>query len=443
MSTQGCIWASFTVVWCQTWLCQAYADDSRVQCTSLLQVDTRPGRKAALHETVHPNSTAAFAELWSNASDPSPKGLPKVETSHAEADITLQASSSAHASISEVIPQADRSSLSQVLAAKAWASRLATQLTQVAAHLFQKRLEGGMEPFTIVALSMVLLLSLLMVIFIYLHHCYGHHAAPERHDAAPSPNPNKQVQYTKQDRQRASPPASTRSSPKAPPVSNVRPPDSAARQQDPRILCKELLVPEKTECVLAVPYLGLETSSARNSSRSYAVTDKKGKTLLSVTLELPSGPAGHMLERLTLQPAAGQDALASCDILIPAAVARSNVEPKPKIRCTIMTKAGDLFGRIEFESLKTGGDPNSQCFEMVGVGGTWRLSFYGNLVDHTLNVTNDKSQLLGTVETAQLPFGEPGSYYQLRVAPLADAGLILIALLALDRMHAAGYRNTN
>lgn len=202
-------------------------------------------------------------------------------------------------------------------------------------------------------------------------------------------------------------------------------------------------MPEKTECVLAVPYLGLETSSARNSSRSYAVTDKKGKTLLSVTLELPSGPAGHMLERLTLQPAAGQDALASCDILIPAAVARSNVEPKPKIRCTIMTKAGDLFGRIEFESLKTGGDPNSQCFEMVGVGGTWRLSFYGNLVDHTLNVTNDKSQLLGTVETAQLPFGEPGSYYQLRVAPLADAGLILIALLALDRMHAAGYRNTN
>lgn len=373
-----------------------------MHCTSLLQVDSRPGRKPFVSEK--------------------PLVDHKVPLEPFGKETAKEPASSAVAAVSEPGTGLETAALLQEGATTTGAQLLISQL-EAGAWLLHYLKDGG-GTFTIVAIVIVLFMGLAMGLFVYFHHQHR----PEKEKLRPGPA-SAPPQQAREERPRKSPPVSQRSHEPAPAAQQAAPPP---RPVDNRILCKELVVPEGTECVLAVPITGLE--STRRSRKTFDITDKKGKTLLKVALEIPKGPSGHMLERLTLQSASAQDALASCDILIPVLNRGSG---GPKIRCSIQSKTGDLFGRIDFEAQTS---DTGQCYEMIGVGGTWHVSFYGNLGEHSLNVTNDKSQLLATVEQANLSFASPGSYYQLRVAPLSDAGLILIALLALDRMFAASSR---
>lgn len=399
------------VLWCNFLLCEADVSESLLDRVCLLQVDSRPGRRSAkLHKTRFDQALKPYEKVFGE----SRKDAEKANANLAEATANDQASDIVHASL-----------LQKGIAVKEIAPPSAeTWLTQFLAH-FQSHEGQHIEAFTVVVIAIVLLLGfnrrLSMGLFVYFYH--RQRSMQEKPRSAPS----KQVQ---EDRPATSPKNSQQSH-EALAMCNACPPDPSVRALEQRVLCKELVVPEGTECLLAVPVTGLETT--RRSHRLFAVTDKKGKTLFNVALKIAKGPAGHIRERLTLQSVSGQDSLASCDVLIP--VLNCSLDGS-KLQCTIESKAGDMFGSIDYNAPKVGED-SRKCYEMVGAGGTWHMSFYGNLADHSLNVTNDKSQLLGVVEPASLHFGEPGSYYQLHVAPSADAGLILIALLALDRMQSA------
>lgn len=422
---QSHLWAMLAVIWCHAALADVHSAGSSGQCTSLLQVDTRPGRKPTQINGAQSDHVGASMGADGKTKSTSHQGLATAQTSLSLAAAHVSAGGSQPAAYADkdTVPQ---EATSQVAEAAGISAKLRMQFSQLASQILQRR-TGSVDTFTIVALVIVLFLSILLGLFLAFHH--RQQSMPEQ---------KVPLRQTQEDRPRQSPPASQRShQAAAPSPPSPYPPDQSTRPPDRRVLCKELVVPEGTECVLAVPVTGLETS--QRTQRNFAVTDKKGKTLLSVNLVLPKGPSGHRIERLTLQSAGGGDALASCDIVIPTVGSGAG---GPRISCTIQSKDDNLFARMKFElhdapKAAEGETQLGQCYEMVGVGGTWTVSFYGDLSNHNLNVTNDKSQLLGTVEAANLPFGEPGSHYQLRVAPLADAGLILMALLALDRMKCA------
>lgn len=64
-----------------------------------------------------------------------------------------------------------------------------------------------------------------------------------------------------------------------------------------------------------------------------------------------------------------------------------------------------------------------------------RLHFWGALEDFALNVTDDRGVLLATTERCSVDFETNNEFFRLRVAPLADVGLILCGLLSLSKLE--------
>jgi len=96
---------------------------------------------------------------------------------------------------------------------------------------------------------------------------------------------------------------------------------------------------------------------------------------------------------------------------------------------------------VEFRILDAEGKPfatltqvqGQQRFELTTQHG-FKLYFYGNFQTQAINVTDEDDSLLATTEPCGVDFDQTGIYYRLRVAPLANVGHSLCALLCIGQI---------
>lgn len=134
--------------------------------------------------------------------------------------------------------------------------------------------------------------------------------------------------------------------------------------------------------------------------------------------------AGHRKQRFMLTSVQGDTILAYCC---------TKSEAVEELQ--IYRHSGDFFAN--FSKAEKG-----VRFVIISKAG-WKIYFQGELGDGILNVTNEHGQLLATTEPCpqrpstahpleRLSSTPPLQYYQLRIGPLVDAGLLLCGLLALN-----------
>jgi hypothetical protein len=213
--------------------------------------------------------------------------------------------------------------------------------------------------------------------------------------------------------------------------------------------CPELVVPPGRECVLLVPMKTMAFSIS-TENEDYQVVDLRGNAVLRVRLSPgtrrsmnmlapePVGSAGgYSVGKITLMAEGTEEILAYC---IPCAGLDAIVGPGSKKRggeFTIHHSSGELFGNIQGVSLPDWESPEERYVLSSASG---RLHFWGSLEDFALNVTDDQGVLLATTERCSVDFTTRNEYFRLRVAPLADVGLILCGLLSLSKLEV--YRST-
>merc|ERR1719313_576774 len=146
---------------------------------------------------------------------------------------------------------------------------------------------------------------------------------------------------------------------------------------------------------------------------------------------------GYSVGKIILMAEGTEEILAYC---IPCAGLDSIVGPGKKKRggeFTIHHSSGELFGNIQGVCLPDWESPEERYVLSCASG---RLHFWGALEDFALNVTDDQGVLLATTERCSVDFTTRNEYFRLRVAPLADVGLILSGLLSLSKLEV--YRAT-
>lgn len=393
---------------------------SSLSCTSLIQFKSHTVKRAP--RVSAPNSDP-HTQNDQNAVDAENDAPEHIEAAEAPPPSTGSPRPEAHAQHMPYVMHQTLLSLSfweHEVAATAWpvaqkvASDALRRLSTLAVDC-HARLQREPQAFTIIVVALVVLMTVALGTFV--HFIYMH-----QQDDGPSP-PQQEVRT----RALKQPPSSRPSG--GTPMQSQRSSRGSARG-DSALLCPELVVPDGTECVLAVPVV---SGPVMEAVSSFGVCDKKGKALLNVAVDVsPSSeaPAGHAFERIMLMSSKSNGGhLAYCELLIPM-----NRSATASTRCMVFKQEGNLFARLDMIAKSTTPNGEYEHYMLKGASGGWQLDFYGSLVDRTFNVTNDQSQLLATAEQSDFSFGRGGQYYQLRVAPLADAGLILCALLALDRM---------
>lgn len=188
--------------------------------------------------------------------------------------------------------------------------------------------------------------------------------------------------------------------------------DSTDRQ-----FCPDLVVPEQCECMLMVPVYA--------PNGTFSICDMNGRTVLHASAQTKSGPQGALWQ-LTLHTITGE-ALAHC----------------------VEARGGSLSIGMEFHILDAKAErfgsiiqlQGQQRFELTTVSGL-KLNFWGNFQTQAVNVTDVHGGLLATTEPCGADFEQTGNYYNLRVAPLANVGYSLCALLCIGQILRSGSRSS-
>jgi len=165
--------------------------------------------------------------------------------------------------------------------------------------------------------------------------------------------------------------------------------------------CRDLVVPMQCECILQVPVYA--------PPGRFSISDMNGHAVLTADAQ-SSGPGG-MAWNVTLKTAQG-DPLAHMH----------EVHGGKEFR--ILGAKGEYYGSLgaQYEG--------AQRFLLTTQSGE-KLHFWGNFQTQAVNVTNDQNGLLATTEPSE---DARGTYYRLRVAPLANVGTSLCALLCIGQL---------
>lgn len=183
-------------------------------------------------------------------------------------------------------------------------------------------------------------------------------------------------------------------------------------------LCPQLVVPELNECVLAIPI---------TADESFDVVDLDGNAVLSASEATAVGrSSGKVLNLMALD---GQVIATAC----PAAESTGQQAASPR--------AGRIGPELLLHRGGTGGEfygsiaPASERgrYKLRTLDGM-QLHFRGRFGEHAVSVTDDSQRLLATTEAASMPFDPDGRYYRICVAPLTDVGLVLLCVIAIDRL---------
>lgn len=237
----------------------------------------------------------------------------------------------------------------------------------------------------------------------------------------------------------------------------VQPDNHLKRPYEP--LCPELVAPTSNESLIALP--SLQDCSPGSSQCERLIVNKKGAPIVRVVLtrmadSVPEGGAGgsfgapgQILERISLIAAQRQNALGFCELQVPQS---SSSGAQRQLKCCIYRPTGDLFAAVEEEPvgmvsslLKTDSTamPGARTYRVMTAATGLRMWIQGSIANRNLTVKElDKEEPVIRVDAGEeLEFKtEANDYYRIRVQPKADAGVIIMALLAIDRLP--GSHNT-
>jgi len=178
-----------------------------------------------------------------------------------------------------------------------------------------------------------------------------------------------------------------------------------------RWLCPSLVVPSGMELVFAVS----EVVSADKQQIAFHIVDLQGQPLSRVVIDEFGSRCGIFLHSLDDRPLAW--------------VRTAHLYEKGGGLPEICWPSGEVYGTIAKE------DPvPHKRYMLRDTSGQRLLTFNGNFQEKAINVVNASGRLVCDTERCAAPRGD-APYYQVRVAPSVDAGLILCGLLAIDKLR--------
>lgn len=199
-------------------------------------------------------------------------------------------------------------------------------------------------------------------------------------------------------------------------------------------LCRELVVPEESECSLLVPRLPFEQNAnsqasmrSPNSQRleksnamdiELTIDDSRGIPVFRMTTVEPNKDSG---KHLCLSSAIGER------ILFGYLAEPVPAQDGPPSFLKIHHHSGALFGTLRKE--------NGDRFRVRASPG-WELLFTGDWETGALNVTDENGGLQAIVEPLCM---QNVPRCSVRIGPHVDAGLVVLALLGIDLLQ---YRAT-
>lgn len=171
--------------------------------------------------------------------------------------------------------------------------------------------------------------------------------------------------------------------------------------------CPELVVPEQCECIIVVPVFA--------PNGSFNICDTTGRAVLHA---MTSGQGASW--KLEIHSATGE------------------------LTCGVQTKLGSLLdpvgANLEFQLLDANAKvygrvqrlTNQERFVLSTQDGL-KIQFWGNFRTHAVNITDEEGFILASTEPCKPDFDSTGIYYRLRVAPRANVGHSLCALLCIGQ----------
>lgn len=198
---------------------------------------------------------------------------------------------------------------------------------------------------------------------------------------------------------------------------------------DRPILCPELVVPPGRECVLAVPSLA-------GLARGQAIFDKiyntQGKALLHVGLT--SAPGGEAL--------VGESEYVVLVQMDHKELAFSEVVQSPTdgVSIHVFHWDGTNYASIEVRrnSGSSAADKTGAAFSVVPQNerSSWRLFIEGDFKAKRIKVVSNSGEVVAATEpytNLALEPDNPQDFYRVRLLPYADACLVVVALLSVER----------
>lgn len=183
-------------------------------------------------------------------------------------------------------------------------------------------------------------------------------------------------------------------------------------------LCKELLVPEGSECELKVPIFHLSNLGSRSE---FPVTDARGHAAFRITILLPSSASSQDLSsqesmRMILSSAEGDCVLAYSSIEQANDPANSAV--------TLHHVSSAVFGAVKYVPGRGFQFTKSLTWRQ------WYIMFHQKDERGMRTVVDERQDVL-----ASQMKGEDASYQIITIGSFVDAGFVLLAVLGIDMLE--------
>lgn len=202
----------------------------------------------------------------------------------------------------------------------------------------------------------------------------------------------------------------------------------------PASLCPELVVAPHVECVFAVPLLQMHITTQEGMVLR-DITNKMGEPLLRLALtRVPTDHPRSVQSEYVMLTRLDETELAFCELEV---TRRGTVA-----QCSVYCTTGDVFARVHQEEGASSGGLKSFIVTGMSENSPWQIRFSGDFIKHKIDaVVMETGKLVAAMSSGEeMPMASSGKFdhYQARLGPTADGALILISLLAIDRMMALG-----
>uniref|UniRef100_A0A7S0ZT56 Uncharacterized protein n=1 Tax=Noctiluca scintillans TaxID=2966 RepID=A0A7S0ZT56_NOCSC len=202
---------------------------------------------------------------------------------------------------------------------------------------------------------------------------------------------------------------------------------------DATVLCPELEVPGSSECVVAMPSLA---GVQRGEVLLRNVTDKTGQPLLRVGTTTQRSTSTN--SEYVLLAKTNEQELTFCELCFP----EPGQEGEHPIG-QVFQWNGSLYAKVWEERAQVARarpmDVDLRTFLVTSATANhWQVRFQGNFVERKASVVSETGQIISMITPGDdLVFPRSDAdFYKLRLGPQADAGMIIIVLLAIDRIIA-------
>jgi len=186
-------------------------------------------------------------------------------------------------------------------------------------------------------------------------------------------------------------------------------------------LCPGLVVPQGSDCVLALPTFHTLSVPPRNSA-VFFVRDLNGGCMIQGEIFSCNGVGGQPVARLRMTAPSGEAGpeLASVKASVDAGVARS---------AYIYDGHGSIFGHFAR-------DPFRSSYVLTSRRLGQQVCFVGDFTSQHGTVIGDNDEPMAEVDPCHLNFDPAGEHFRIRVFSQVDVCLVLCGLLAIQYIEA-------